>query len=61
MHVYFVEVVVEKASLSRYVRLQVPESIAVGTRKMVNYAWLGRSQRKLLVEVRRLSHACVYC
>ena len=29
------------------VRRQVPESAPVGTRKMVNYAWRGRSQRKL--------------
>ena len=28
-------------------RWQVPESADVGTRKMVNYAWRGRSQRKL--------------
>ena len=28
-------------------RRQVPESARVGTRKMVNYAWSGRSQRKL--------------
>ena len=31
----------------RWTRPPLSRSMAVGTRKMVNYAWIGRSQRKL--------------